>query len=303
MPLFPFPLKTPNIAAWNLAAKIRQPFMAVTTMLGRLGFDTVGNPISKVFSYTKSAPPNIPAVYTDEYFSSIGRFATPKDFCFIRPLDNVLNTVIPFQFMPRTIGDVKAANYQDVHIIGRSSPFKSYSSSSPRTISFSLDFYAAPEQGDSEPSPRTIKDYITSLQALLYPVYEDFSISPPPRCIVHIGDQINMVAVCKNVAVTYNSQQVPWTSIRQSTGYYMFGASVSLTFEEVKDIPVGYYEKLRGEDDKDPVEKTKEEQKRQEELPATNISTSPRDVITNQFGEEISNSYPANETPFGRYGF
>lgn len=255
MPMFPFPLPSLNIQAWNLAAKVRQPFLAVTTTLGRLGFDTVGNPLGRSYNYSGSAPPNIPAVYTDDYFSSIGRHTVPSEFCWIRILGldskKVKTDTIPFQFMPRTIGDVKAANYQDIHIIGRSSPFKSYSSSSSRAVSFSLDFFAAPEAGSSDPTPAKIKEYITTLQALVYPIYENFSIAPPPRCIVRVGDQINMIAVCKNVAVSYSSQQIPWTSFRQGNGkYYMFGATVSLTFEEVRDIPVGFYEKLAGADDK-----------------------------------------------------
>src|ERR1035437_1745213 len=237
MPTFPFPMS--QLINYGVAAKLRAPLLLASSFLSDLGINS--------YSVNNITP-----------FEGVGRPGVrwyPKDFCFIRVKNGKAkntDSVIAFQFMPKTIADIKSAIYQDIQIIGRSSPFKSYSSSSSRTISFTLDFYASPEDGGEGPSPQIIKQWITELQALLHPIYEDYSVSPPPRCIVHIGNQVNMLGICKNVSVNYNSQRVPWTSFNREDGFYIFGASVSLTFEEVKEIPVGYYEKVAGGDEESP---------------------------------------------------
>lgn len=274
MSLFPFPM--PKLPALDLAAKIRAPLNAIFTATNFI--NNTANFLGKLDRSFNNG--NFDGMLSE--FDAPDRHNFPKDFCFIRVLtdskDNSKDTVIPFQFMPKTISDVKSAIYQDIQIIGRSSPFKSYSASSARTITFTLDFYTAPEQGSDQPTPRDIKGTIMSLQALLYPNYKDYSIAPPPKCIVHIGDQVNMLGICKTVSVSYNAQQIPWTSIRQSGAYHMFGASVALSFEEVKTIPIGYLEKYEGADEEPKATKTISDSSNQEESQAT----PPPDVVTSE---------------------
>ncbi len=146
--------------------------------------------------------------------------------------------VIPFQFMPDSIGDSKSAIYNDVNIIARSMPVKNYSHSAARMISFTLDFFTSPEQGTRAISPLLLKTRIDACRALLYPDYGFFSIKPPPRCIVHIGAQVAFLGVCKSVNVSYSNQS-PWDLQPVVLAHH---AKVALTFEEVLNIPLSNME-------------------------------------------------------------
>lgn len=150
--------------------------------------------------------------------------------------------VIPFQFMPDSISDNKQANYNDVNIIARSVPVKSYSHSSARQISFTLDFFTAPEAGMKVVNPLIIKNRIDALKALVYPEYSTFSIKPPPRCIVHIGAQLSFLGVCRSVNVTYSNQS-PWDLQPVVLAHH---AKVALTFEEALNIPLSHTEVRQG---------------------------------------------------------
>lgn len=142
--------------------------------------------------------------------------------------------IIPFQFMPDTITDAKTANYNETMIIARSVPVKSYSHSSSRLISFTLDFFAAPEAGLGVIHPFIIKTRIDALRALVYPDYGLFVSKPPPRCLIHIGAQMAFLGVCKSVSVSYSNQS-PWNVAPIVLAHH---AKVALTFEETLTIPL-----------------------------------------------------------------
>lgn len=142
--------------------------------------------------------------------------------------------VIPFQFMPNSISDNKSANYNETPIIARSVPIKSYSHSSSRIISFTLEFFTSPEQGTKLLSPLLLKTRIDALKALVYPDYGAFITKPPPRCIVHIGAQVAFLGVCKSVNVTY-SNKAPWDLNPVVLSHH---AKVALSFEETLNIPL-----------------------------------------------------------------
>ena len=163
----------------------------------------------------------------------------PAFSCFIIVLDKKValkvTDVIPFQFMPKTITDTKVAIYNDIAIVARSSPLKSYVQSQARQITFTLDFFAAPEAGLGFILPPLIKSRIDALRALVYPSYDFSGIKPPPRCLIRIGAQLSMIGVCKQVSVMYNNETMPWTLLPLPLA---FGASVTLTFEETLNIPL-----------------------------------------------------------------
>jgi hypothetical protein len=142
--------------------------------------------------------------------------------------------VIPFQFMPDSITDSKSAVYNEIPIIARSVPVKSYSHSSSRIISFTLEFFAAPEQGLRILDPLLLKTRIDALKALVYPDYGAFITKPPPRCLVHIGAQVAFLGTCKSVNVTYSNQS-PWTLNPVVLAHH---AKVALSFEETLNIPL-----------------------------------------------------------------
>jgi len=163
----------------------------------------------------------------------------PAFSCFIIVFDRKIGLkvtdVIPFQFMPKTITDSKVAVYNDISIIARSSPLKTYVQSQARQIAFTLDFFAAPQPGLNFIIPPLIRNRIDALRALTYPDYTVSGIKPPPRCLVRIGSQLSMIGVCKQVAVVYNNDTTPWTLAPLSLA---FGASVTLQFEETLNIPL-----------------------------------------------------------------
>lgn len=242
MSLIPFPM--PKFLPLNLASKVTRGIGEANAYVSGLVGNIFG-PGTYINNFTNFSMPD---ALLDSTFTT--RSMTPKDFSFIRVLDSNYEEldVIEFQFMPKSIADVKQALYQDIAIIGRSSPFKSYSSSSPRGISFSLEFFASPEQGTADPTPEKIKDIINRLQALVHPIYNNYNVYPPPKCLVHIGDQIEMIGVCRSVSCNYN-ERTPWTSTRQGNGkIFSFGVTVQLAFDEIQQIPLGYNERKAGFD-------------------------------------------------------
>ena len=142
--------------------------------------------------------------------------------------------VIPFQFMPDTITDNKSAVFNDINIIARSSPIKSYSHSSARQISFKLEFFAKPEKGQLVPTPGMIKKTVDTLRSLVSPTYLQFKILPPPKCLVIVGGQIAFVGICKSVGVSYSNNS-PWEIRGVNLSHH---ATVSLTFEEALSVPI-----------------------------------------------------------------
>lgn len=171
----------------------------------------------------------------------------PKDFCYIQVLESERggeDSFIYFQQMPIRIMDSKAANYQDIPIVGRSSPYKSYSNSSSRSLQFTLSFFAQPDEVHINYTPEMIKGIADALQALTYPIYDSFTILPPPKCLVRIGNQIAMIGVCKSVNIAYDIVN-PWTTGKDRN--YAYGHQVSLVFEEALKIPLSYKERKAGE--------------------------------------------------------
>ena len=158
--------------------------------------------------------------------------------CFIVVLQRtpgiVVDTIIPFQFMPKNITDSKAAVYQDLVTYARSSPYKSYSNSGARQISLTLEYFAAPEQGLRIIDPIIIKNRIDAIRSIAYPTYRAFTIKPPPRCLIIIGMQMAFLGVCKSVNVNYSGES-PWGTLPLVLAHH---ATVSLTFEEALKIPL-----------------------------------------------------------------
>jgi len=143
--------------------------------------------------------------------------------------------VLPFQFMPDTIQDSKAAMYGDIIVLGRSTPIKTYSHSGAETLAFSLKFFANPEQSDKEMTPKRINERVQFCKSLVYPVYTGFIVKPPPICVVKVGDYINFYGVCKAVSTSV-TQDYPW-DVDRSAGINPHGVQINLTFEDVKPIP------------------------------------------------------------------
>lgn len=241
----------------------------------------------------------------NDNFSRVGQGVKPKDFAFIRVLgkENKELDVINFQFMPKSITDQKSAQYQDINIIGRSSPFKSYSSSGPRGITFTLEFMTNPEAEDNSMGPSVIRKYLDRLQALVYPIYENYTVSPPPHCLIHIGDQLEMVGVCNNVSVNYDNQRIPWTGLTRG-GIWAFGASVNLSFYETAIIPIGYNQRKQGQDRANVLGGSEEEGDEPEELFDKKMPSffDINDLPGGDESKEFWQSFANNQVPYSPDG-
>lgn len=151
--------------------------------------------------------------------------------------------IIPFQFMPDNFRDSKAAVYNDIAIVGRSSPIKNYSHSGPRNVAFSLQFMAAPEAGLGMLLPPIIKTRIDACRALVVPDYTGFIMAPPPRCMVILGLQSAFLGVCKSVNVSYLNTS-PWDVLPKPV--LAHHATVDMVFEESLNIPLSNVETRLG---------------------------------------------------------
>ena len=108
------------------------------------------------------------------------------------------------------ISDSKSATYADEISIGRSSPFKNFSNSDNRVISWTCHFFVQ-KVGDDQ---RIIQD-IRLLMSATYPKTEKTGggpYAPPPICHLKCGrilGETELCAVLKSYTIKYDTT-VPW---------------------------------------------------------------------------------------------
>lgn len=149
--------------------------------------------------------------------------------CFLRVAGG--GGTIYFQMMPE-ITDSKSVNWNMVDVVGRSHPLLGYTSSSCRTFSFSLEFFAHASQRDNRPISQ-IKQEIDLLMSLTYPDYGSGSVLPPKKCILKLGNMVVFPVVAQDISVTYHTL---WD---KASGLPIH-ASVSCTFIEAHNNPISY---------------------------------------------------------------
>ena len=121
--------------------------------------------------------------------------ATDKPWKFDMHIVNLLTkTSTSFKLTPEEISDNINANFNDQDIPGRSAPIPGYSSTGPRSISFTIKLH------DDYCEGGLIKT-IRQLKALAYPNYTEYVT--PPSCYLRVGDLIQMTAICKEVGVSW----------------------------------------------------------------------------------------------------
>lgn len=146
---------------------------------------------------------------------------------YIRDIDG--GGSVYFQMMPE-VTESKSVNWNQIEIIGRSHPILGYSSSAPRTVAFTLTFFAHPSTEDGT----TLTDVSRNLRFLLslaYPDYGGGGVKPPHRCVIKLGAQSKMVGVISDVAVTYKTLWMNGLPVH---------AEASVTFIEAYKFPMSY---------------------------------------------------------------
>lgn len=133
-------------------------------------------------------------------------YLSPEGFCFILNLDsNDADDILEFQLLPRSIGEGKSANYDQIPIIGRSLPHLGYAHSSSRQTNLSLEFASLKAEGKY--SPTWVQEQVRWLEAKVYPRYEDIWVYPPPRLQLVMGYAFSFTCVMQSVNTTWLS---PW---------------------------------------------------------------------------------------------
>lgn len=135
----------------------------------------------------------------------------PIPDCYIEIPDLLPNAPIPMTILP-DISDGKSATYSDESGIGRSVPFKSYTNSDNRSISWTIHWVLC-NDGDQE----QVLQWIRALEACVYPQDGDVDIPyyPPPICKLRCGkllassDVGPICAVLKSYSIKYDPS-VPW---------------------------------------------------------------------------------------------
>lgn len=154
---------------------------------------------------TSSSNPKGNASFTTDYIT-----------CYIYNLNT--GTQVNFGVStPDEISDSNSANFEDQAVKGRSSPFKAYDSSGPRTISFTVELVA-------DYCSEGIVKTVNKLRALVYPHKQTVIVEP--RCKVCIGNFLQVTGVPTNIDVTWKK---PYKD-----GIYTL-ADVSITVSEVED--------------------------------------------------------------------
>ena len=136
--------------------------------------------------------------------------------CYI--INRLTGTKIIFGISPEEITESVSAQFDEADVRGRSSPFKQYSQSGPKSVSFTISLYA-------DYCPMGIAQTVSAIKALVYPQYSD--VIEAPHSYFKLGKFIAIDGIVSSVSVTWKK---PFRD-----GYYLF-ADVSIDMDEVRSV-------------------------------------------------------------------
>ena len=151
---------------------------------------------------------------------------TARAKCYITELST--GDTLHFDHIPNQVTTQKAANWNDVEILGRSEPLKGYSGSSAKAISLALQFSASYDQ-DDEGTYEKLETRLNFLDSLVYPEYEEHTI-PPSRVLLSFGDWLKQVSIVRDISIQRNA---PW----DTQTVFPTTAEVTMTIEEANNNP------------------------------------------------------------------
>lgn len=135
------------------------------------------------------------------------------------------NDYMYFFFVPDEVSEGTSANYQEqTEIVGRTSPYQSYSNNNARTIQLQIWLVA---ESDAKVE---VFDRARWLQSFLYPDYQSQVMKPPAKLGLFLGKEfINIIGIIKSVDVS-------WKAPYDAYGYPML-AEIPLNITEVVQTP------------------------------------------------------------------
>lgn len=125
-----------------------------------------------------------------------------------------LDTYCVLPQFPESINDSTSVNFNSSEILGRSAPIYTFSSSGPRSVTFTFNLHRellsnidiTPNSFGLEDNEKIIEELVNTIQAAALPKYTSTSkMINPPIVAVRIGDQIYIKGVISgSVSVTYS---------------------------------------------------------------------------------------------------
>lgn len=167
-------LKHSNVATRGIVSN-------VITAVGAT-VSSVVNSVSTMFQGANKSLPKGKGSFTVDYIP-----------CYVYNMNT--GTMIQFGVStPEEISDSTTANFEDQAVKGRSSPFKAYDNSGPRSISFTIELVA-------DYCPDGIVQTVNKLRALCYPHKKTIIVEP--KCRVVIGNFLKVTCVPTAVDVVW----------------------------------------------------------------------------------------------------
>lgn len=136
--------------------------------------------------------------------------------CYI--INKITEETIIFNAYPTELNESFSAGFDSQSIMGRSSPYFTYSGNEARSISYSLTL-----QEDICPNMRAVVD---RLKALVYPKYAG-SLVQPPYCYLKFGDMVSCYAIVDGVDFSWGE-----TVLSGSTHFSQ--VEVSFSYQEMR---------------------------------------------------------------------
>lgn len=180
-------------------------------------------------SFTSSI--NSIASYNAAQYSQHSSFTPPMQLglqCYIVNL--LTNTTVVFNSTPDSIQESISMVMNQISIQGRSDPLFYYSSTGPRSVTFTLPVF-------DELTPSGIVPFVNNVRAIMYPTYSGYVINSP-KIYMKLGNFISILGFCENLAVDWQP-----TPINDSTFQY---ADVTFTFNQATIFPYDAYQVQQG---------------------------------------------------------
>jgi len=196
--------------------------------------------VAQNYNFIATDPGSYNLVPVPDCWIELPRSAFQFEFEFLgRNVNVILDQKIELYSLPE-ITDAKEAIYSDQTIQGRSSPVKTYSYSSNRTISFTIHLYVT-----TKADIRRNLGIIRAISALTHPEYNNTYLPPKVakmKCGKLLGNNPISV-ILRSYEITYETE-VQWFWDEEIETYMPLHVSIPTQWDVVYD-----WKKLPGHDD------------------------------------------------------
>lgn len=148
----------------------------------------------------------------------------PREFILAVIFNLTTGSRINIPLLPDSLSEEYSAQFDDIQVLGRSTPYAGYGGGGPRSVSIDLPIHVDYSEGQ-------YLDIIEKLKALPYPEYGNYI--EPPKIYLKIGDFIAIIGYCDSVSVNWEK---PYGDDMNGNKVY-YKADVSLSINEALKYP------------------------------------------------------------------